>query len=94
VSFDSVISTTAILAGGLGLGSGARARVRAAKLVSTNEVWREEAEAQKARGDRLEAAVEALTSEVTSLRGEIRRLTGVLRFVAPELIKGGMDDDS
>jgi uncharacterized membrane protein YqiK len=94
LSYESLISTTAILAGGLGLGSGARARVKAAKLVATGEVWREEAEAQKARGDRLEAAVEALTSEVTSLRSEIRRLTGVLRIVAPELIKGGMNDDS
>jgi uncharacterized membrane protein YqiK len=89
-----VISTVAILAGGLGIGSGARARVKAAAHVATTEVWREEAEAQKARGDRLERAVEALTSEVTSLKGEIRRLTGVLRIVAPELIKGGMNDDS
>jgi cell division protein FtsB len=95
LSYEGLISTAALIAGGLGIGSGARARVKAAAQVATTEVWREEAEAQKARGDRLEAAVHELTAEVTSLRGEIRRLTGVLRKIAPELItdNGGFDDD-
>jgi uncharacterized membrane protein YqiK len=95
LSYDAVISTAAILAGGLGIGSGARARIKAAAHVSTIEVWREEATAQKARGDRLEAAVHELTAEVTSLRGEIRRLTSVLRKIAPELVsnEGEFDDD-
>jgi F0F1-type ATP synthase membrane subunit b/b' len=77
----------------LGVGSGAKARIKAARLVATSEVWREEAEAQKARGDRLEAAVHELTEQVGSLRADVRRLTGVLRMVAPELIKGEVDDD-
>jgi hypothetical protein len=90
-----VISTAAIIAGGLGVGSGARARVKAAAQVETTKVWREEAEAQKARGDRLEAAVHELTTEVTSLRAEVRRFTRLLRSISPELIsdKGEFDDD-
>jgi uncharacterized small protein (DUF1192 family) len=60
--------------------------VKAAAHVSTIEVWREEAEAQKARGDRLEAAVHELSEQITALRNEVQRLTGVLRAVAPELL--------
>jgi cell division protein FtsB len=68
--------------------------VKASRLVATQDVWREEAEAQKARGDRLEAAVEELTAEVHSLRAGIKRLTNVLRAIAPELAEGAIDDDS
>jgi cell division protein FtsB len=90
-----MISTAAVLAAGLGIGSGARARMKAAAQVETTNVWRDEAQAQKARGDRLEAAVQELTAEVTSLRAEIRRFTRLLRAVAPELIsnEGEFDDD-
>ena len=94
MSYETVISTVAVIAGGLGISSGARARVKAAAHVATIEVWREEAEAQKARGDRLEAAVHELSEQITSLRNEVQRLTGVLRAVAPELVSftGGLDD--
>jgi hypothetical protein len=94
VSLDLLVNVAAFAAGGIGLGSGARARVRASRLVATQDVWREEAEAQKARGDRLEAAVEELTAEVHSLRAGIKRLTNVLRAIAPELAEGAIDDDS
>lgn len=94
------MSVTGVIEGGaaalaaLGLGAGARARVKAAQLVATAEVWRGEAEAQKARGDRYEAAFDDLKEEISSLRSEVRRLTRILRAVAPELIDGGMNDDN
>lgn len=94
MSYETVLSTIAVVAAGLGLGSGARARVKAAAQVATTEVWKGEAEAQKARADRFETAVHELTEQIGSLRAEVRRLTGVLRKVAPELIhEGGFDDD-
>ncbi|NUR00431.1 MAG: hypothetical protein HOY79_29035 [Streptomyces sp.] len=102
MSYETVISTVAVIAGGLGLGSGARARVKASAHVSTIEVWREEAEAQKARGDRLEAGMASMrdefkrvSDELTLVKGELVRLTKMLRAVAPELVssKGGFDDD-
>jgi cell division protein FtsB len=95
LSYEGLISTAAIIAGGLGVGSGARARMKAAAQVETTKVWREEAEAQKARGDRLEAAVHELTAEVTSLRAEVRRFTRLLRAIEPGLIsnEGEFDDD-
>jgi cell division protein FtsB len=94
VSLDTLVNVAALAAGGIGLGSGAKARIKASRQIATQEVWREEAEAQKARGDRLEVAVEALTTEISSLKKQIHNLTGVLRAVAPELVKGGLNDDS
>jgi cell division protein FtsB len=94
VSLDTLVNIAAFTVGGIGLGSGAKARIKASRQVATQEVWREEAEAQKARGDRLEVAVEALTAEISSLKKQIHNLTGVLRAVAPELVKGGLNDDS
>ena len=96
-----MISIGAIIAGGVGLGSGAKARLKASRQVATEEVWRNEAEAQKARGDRLEEAMGDMKEEMSSMakamramEAEIHRLTKVLRAVAPELVRGDLDDDS
>lgn len=94
MSYGEVVGTVAAVLGGLGLGAGARARVKASSLVATAEVWKGEAEAQKARADRFESAVHELTEQIGSLRAEVRRLTSALRNVAPELIyEGGLHDD-
>ena len=101
MTLDSFISIGAVVAGGLGLGSGAKARLKASRQVATEEVWRNEATAQKARGDRLEEAMTSMqaefkkvSDELAHVKGELVRLTKVLRAIAPELITGGLDDDS
>lgn len=101
MSLDSLISIGAVVAGGVGLGSGARARLKASRQVATEEVWKNEATAQKERGDRLEKAMEDMredfkrvSDELAQVKGELVRLTKVLRAVAPELVTGGLDDDS
>ena len=89
-----LVNVAALAAGGIGLGSGARARIKASRQVATEEVWRNEAEAQKARGDRLEEAMEQVSEELAQVKRQLVRLTEVLRAVAPELVKGVMNDDS
>jgi uncharacterized membrane protein YqiK len=89
-----MISIGAVIAGGVGLGSGAKARLKASRKVATEEVWRNEAEAQKARGDRLEEAMEQVSEELAQVKRQLVRLTEVLRAVAPELVRGVLNDDS
>lgn len=84
-----LVNVAALAAGGIGLGSGARARIKASRQVATEEVWRNEAEAQKARGDRLEEAMEQVSEELAQVKRQLVRLTEVLRAVAPGASQGG-----
>lgn len=65
------------IVGGLAI-SGALAaawvKVRSSIDNQTAEIWKNEAEAQKARADRLEFAIRELTERVSSLESENRQL--------------------
>lgn len=66
-----------IFGGAAGLGALAAAFVRVKSSVDnqTAEIWKGEAEAQKARGDRLESALQELSDRVARLEAENRRLS-------------------
>jgi hypothetical protein len=65
-----------VFGGAAGLGALAAAFVRVKSSVDnqTAEIWKGEAEAQKARGDRLEAALQELSDRVGRLEAENRHL--------------------
>ncbi|KUL42196.1 hypothetical protein [Streptomyces regalis] len=60
---------------GVGALAAAYIRVRSSVDNQTAETWKGEAEAQKARADRLEAQLEELSGRVTRLEAENRHLS-------------------
>lgn len=58
--------------------------VRAAKEAKTAEVWKAEAEAQKARGDRLELDLTEIKERLKRIEQENARLIQILTTIDPE----------
>ncbi|MEH6373684.1 hypothetical protein V7793_04895 [Streptomyces sp. KLMMK] len=58
--------------------------VRAAKEAKTAEVWKAEAEAQKARGDRLQDDLTEIKERLRRIEKENNRLLEILSIIDPE----------
>ncbi|MFJ7901882.1 hypothetical protein ACIQ6V_15565 [Streptomyces sp. NPDC096198] len=58
--------------------------VRAAKEAKTAEVWKAEAEAQKARGDRLQDDLTEIKDRLQRIEEENKRLVQILTTIDPE----------
>ncbi|MGW5397815.1 hypothetical protein [Streptomyces sp. NPDC003952] len=58
--------------------------VRATKEAKTAEVWKAEAEAQKARGDRLELDLTEIKDRLKRIEQENARLIQILTAIDPE----------
>ncbi|MGK5627011.1 hypothetical protein [Streptomyces sp. URMC 123] len=57
---------------------------RAAKEAKTAEVWKSEAEAQKARGDRLQDDLTEIKDRLQRIEEENKRLVQILTTIDPE----------
>ncbi|MFC9231363.1 hypothetical protein ACFTZI_20775 [Streptomyces decoyicus] len=60
--------------------------VLATHRTSSAKVWREEAEAQKARADRLQDDMDEIKERLTRIENENKRLIELLTALAPERI--------
>ncbi|MFD9561527.1 hypothetical protein [Streptomyces sp. NPDC059994] len=58
--------------------------VRGAKEAKTAEVWKAEAEAQKARGDRLQDVLTEIKDRLQRIEDENKRLVQILTTIDPE----------
>ncbi|MFF1739603.1 hypothetical protein [Streptomyces mirabilis] len=67
---------------GIGALAAAYVRVRSSVDDQTAEIWKGEAEAQKARADRLEMALRELTDRVVRLEAENRHLSELVTGTA------------
>jgi hypothetical protein len=67
---------------GIGALAAAYVRIRSSVDDQTAAIWKGEAEAQKARADRLEAALKELTERVNRLEAENRHLTELVTGAA------------
>lgn len=59
------------------------ALVVAALRTNTAKVWKEEAEAQKARGDRLEASLNEINTRLSRIEAENKQLVKLLTHLDP-----------
>ncbi|UQA92166.1 hypothetical protein [Streptomyces halobius] len=60
--------------------------VKAAWQTQTSKVWREEAEAQRTRADRLQADMEEIKARLTRIETENQRLVQLLMALDPERV--------
>ena len=73
----------------LGMGSTAMAALvmtKAAWRLNTSKIWKEEAEAQKARADRLQDDLHEIKERLTRIEAENARLIELLTALDPERI--------
>ncbi|MFE5092092.1 hypothetical protein ACFRCI_17305 [Streptomyces sp. NPDC056638] len=71
------------LAGTLSVILAASAVVFASFKTNTAKVWKEEAEAQKARGDRLEASLKEINTRLSRIEAENKQLVQLLTSLDP-----------